>query len=340
VFDVSVLAGLALAVGIWLYLLGSFLLMRGHTEPRPFVSTLRSMLRELFWVTLTQPALLLWYVVGTRMGHGRGGAPVVFVHGYMQNRIGFVGLARRLRGARVGTMYGFNYPWWSHVRSNAIRLARFIEHVSREENAARVDLVCHSMGGLVAFEAMRAEHEPGRVRRCVTIASPHAGVAWRGPMLGFGSADLRRDSAYLTALGALELRVPTLSIYSSHDNIVYPPATSALAHRGGEDALLEGGPAHFSILFSPTVAARVADFLEREDVPAATLELAANGTAVAMSTGMSAPNPPKPSPAPVPSRQKPEPLPEFGEEAEPKSSEFGTEKDAKDITAGGFDPIP
>ncbi len=45
----------------------------------------------------------------------------------------------------------------------------------------------------------------------------------------------------------------------------------------------------------------------------------------------------KPAPMPAP------PMPEeadFAEEAGPKRTEFETEKDAKAITSGGFDPIP
>src|SRR5262249_53334424 len=153
-----------------------------------------------------------------------------------------------LRHARVGAMYGFNYPWWSTIGGNARRLARFVERVCEDESAEQADLVCHSMGGLVALEYMK--HDTRRVRRCVTIASPHAGIVWRGPLLGFGARDLRRASAYLTGLGSVALPVPTLSIYSAHDNVVHPPETSTLSHRGGEDALLEGGLGHFSMLFS------------------------------------------------------------------------------------------
>ena len=49
------------------------------------------------------------------------------------------------------------------------------------------------------------------------------------------------------------------------------------------------------------------------------------------------PEPKKPSP--TPRRVKPEDA-DFAEEAAPKTSEFKTEKDAKEITAGDFDPIP
>ena len=50
---------------------------------------------------------------------------------------------------------------------------------------------------------------------------------------------------------------------------------------------------------------------------------------------------PKPQVTP-PAQPSPNPSDEadFAEEAGPKKSEFETEKDAKNLTAGGFDPIP
>ena len=54
------------------------------------------------------------------------------------------------------------------------------------------------------------------------------------------------------------------------------------------------------------------------------------------STSMT-PTPKKP--VAEPEREKPENV-DFAVEAGPKETEFGTEKDAKELTAGGFDPIP
>jgi len=54
--------------------------------------------------------------------------------------------------------------------------------------------------------------------------------------------------------------LPTLSIFSTHDNIVHPKETSHLVRRGGRDVEVEG-IAHLSILFSPVVAEHVASFL-------------------------------------------------------------------------------
>jgi pimeloyl-ACP methyl ester carboxylesterase len=267
------------------YALGSFLLMGRHVGTRQLGRSLRALARELWIAGLTQPVLPLFYLVGYRMdalfarpaGSGaapgraaRGGeVPIVFVHGYMQNRVGFLGLARALLGRGAGPMFGFNYPWFGSIAGNAQRLERFVESICRETGATAVDLVCHSMGGLVAMEMMRGEaaRHALRVRRCVTIATPHAGVMWRGPLLGFGATSLRRGSALLAAHAGLRPPVPTLSVYSTHDNVVHPKESSSLALRGGRDVEIEG-PAHLAILFAPEVAEHVAAFLVAPDVVA------------------------------------------------------------------------
>jgi triacylglycerol lipase len=78
-----------------------------------------------------------------------------------------------------GTALRHQLPWFGSIHGNAGRLGRFIERVVRETGAPRVDLVAHSLGGLVAMEYLSTS-SADRVRRVVTIASPHVGVAWRG----------------------------------------------------------------------------------------------------------------------------------------------------------------
>jgi pimeloyl-ACP methyl ester carboxylesterase len=187
--------------------------------------------------------------------------PVVFVHGYFQNRVDFVGLARALSKGHDAPLFGFNYPWTDLVPNNAKRLARFIEEVCAETGASQVDLVCHSLGGIVALEYI---HEGGdaRVRRCVTVASPHAGVAWRGPVIGTVGLgqQVRSGCAFLRDRAGRKIAIPCLSIYSTHDNVVHPPTTSALAARGGVDLVIDG-VGHLSLLFTPSVYETIASFL-------------------------------------------------------------------------------
>lgn len=51
------------------------------------------------------------------------------------------------------------------------------------------------------------------------------------------------------------LPIKVVSIFSSHDNMVHPSTTSALAARGGDDVQIEG-VGHLGILFSREVAER------------------------------------------------------------------------------------
>lgn len=261
----SALGASSFVLGVVVYTLASFALMRSHTAARPLGTWIRELVREVVHTIVTQPLLPLFYLYGYRMRSRPGPlskVPVVFVHGYFHNRVGFVGLARALAVRGLGPLYGFNYPWWASVESNARRLERFVARVCKETGGGAVDLVCHSMGGLVAMEMLRngLERDHVAVRRCVTIASPHAGVAWRGPILGVGGASLRRGSKLLEAHAGHRMTVPTLSLFSTHDNVVHPKETSRLAERGGLDVEVEGA-AHLSILFSRAVADQVAAFL-------------------------------------------------------------------------------
>jgi predicted alpha/beta hydrolase family esterase len=262
---------------ILVYAVGSFALMRPYTATRTLRVSLRELTREAVLAVVTQPLLPLYYLYGHRMEwlarrpkvERASKVPVVFVHGYMQNRVGFVGLARALASRGIGPLFGFNYPWFASLESNARRLERFVERVCNETGSAAVDLVCHSMGGLVAMEMLHDEaHKQNlKVRRCVTIATPHAGVAWRGPLLGVGATSLRRGSKLLEAQAGYTLALPTLSIFSSHDNVVHPKETAYLVKRGGRDVEVEG-IAHLAILFSRPVAEHVAAFLLEPGPPA------------------------------------------------------------------------
>jgi pimeloyl-ACP methyl ester carboxylesterase len=273
---VAVLAVLALAAGILVYVGGSFALMRAHVDRRPATRHLVEALREIGWAALTQPLLPLFYLVGRRLARGHG-TPVVVVHGYTQNRVDFLRVARGLGRAGLGPVYGFNYPWFASVHANARRLARFCDAVRRETGAARVDLVGHSLGGLVALEYLH-DAGPARVRRLVTIASPHAGIAWRGPIVGSGAALMRRGSTFLVERATRAVPVPSLSLYSSHDNVVHPPATSTLAPRGGRDhAVSHVG--HLSILFDPALVRAVVEFI---GAPDATVERVAASSAASL----------------------------------------------------------
>jgi len=247
----------AVVIGVLVYVLVTFVMTYAHVPKRGIHHTFRYAFRETFLAVFVTLLFPLYVAVGHK--RGRGTRPVVLVHGYTQNRVDFVYLSRFLRARGLGPIYGFNYFSFGDIRSNGERLARFVEHVCKDSGASAVDLVCHSMGGLVARWCIRLE--PGRVRRCVTIASPHAGVRFRGPIVGRGGRQLRAGTHFLAELSTAPLGVPMLSIFSTHDNIVAPAHDAAsLAPFGGRDFVVDH-VGHLTILFDQRVASAVADFL-------------------------------------------------------------------------------
>ncbi len=235
----------------------SHALMRAHVDDRGFGAALREALRELLWVILIQPLLPVYFFVGRRMGRSGRGPPVIFVHGYFQNRADFVYLARELRRHGIGPLFAINYVWLQSVEQCTRALGRFIDAVRRETGATQVDLVTHSLGGLLAVHYLA--HEGGRehVRRCVTVATPHRGVAYRGPILGRVRHVVRRGH------GVSPLPdVPFLGVYSTHDNVVFPADTAHAESPAAENVVVPG-VGHLAILFAPETAQAVIRFLSK-----------------------------------------------------------------------------
>ena len=246
----------AVTVGVFLYVTVTYAMTLSHVPRRGAWRTLVYAVRESVLAGLVTTLFPLYVAIGSKRGGGQ--RPVVLVHGYTQNRADFIYLSWFLRARGIGPVYGFNYFSYADIRKSGDRLARFVDKVRRETGAASVDLVCHSMGGLVARQCIRLA--PSHVRRCVTIASPHSGVRYRGPVLGRGGRQLRAGTRFLMELSAIPLTVPMLSIHSTHDNIVAPHAVSSLEAWGGRDYVVDQ-VGHLTILFDRRVAVAAADFL-------------------------------------------------------------------------------
>lgn len=94
--------------------------------------------------------------------------PVVFVHGLLGDPTNFVVLRRALGGRCFAS---FAYVPRLDYRRLAAELARLIEGVCAATGARHVDLVGHSLGGLVARQLVQTNGP--RVRRLVTLGAPY-----------------------------------------------------------------------------------------------------------------------------------------------------------------------
>ena len=157
--------------------------------------------------------------------------PIVVVHGYMANRGYLHPLVRRIEKAGLGPVFVPDFrTWFATIEVFAAEIHREVERIVAATGQPRVVLVAHSMGGL-GCRAYLTRHGAGRVARLVTLCSPHHGTALAPLGSGENARQMRIGSAFLMDLERREngaAAVPTLCVYSCHDNLVSPYDSAAL----------------------------------------------------------------------------------------------------------------
>ncbi|MEC7946005.1 MAG: alpha/beta fold hydrolase, partial [Myxococcota bacterium] len=173
--------------------------------------------------------------------------PVLLVPGFGLNRGSMFMLALYLRRCGWRWVHAINHrPRNTTVPLLARNLAHEIEETCAAAGVEKVDVIGHSMGGIVAAFYINELNGRARVRRLVTLGTPWAGTrAW---VFGWRreARDLAPGSPVLAA--AVPPRVPTTSIWSASDAIVLPPESSVLqgasvvqlAHVGHLEMLFNG----------------------------------------------------------------------------------------------------
>lgn len=179
--------------------------------------------------------------------------PVLLIHGVVCNRGVWRPMARALRAHGLGPIAAVNLePPLGHIGSHAESVAREIRQLRRVCGGARVAIVAHSMGGLVARDVLRVLG-PNDISRIVTLGSPHHGSLLARALPGLPFREMEPGSRWLADLNAGQeghFQVPITCIYSAHDNMVRPTWSAAL--EGATRIELEG-LGHLSLLSARAV---------------------------------------------------------------------------------------
>lgn len=186
---------------------------------------------------------------------------VVLVHGFLASAGVFRPLRARLEretGARVAT---FTHAPCVGVRRIARQLAEVVDRIPA---GARVTVVGHSLGGVVARWYVQEMGGHERVARTVSLASPFCGVDVPQLLVG---VDLHAQSDLLKRLRerASDCGVPHTSVVAADDAVVAGVATACL---GYGDVVVVPRCGHNALLFDPQVAALVIDRVLRARVDA------------------------------------------------------------------------
>ena len=157
--------------------------------------------------------------------------PVVLIHGVLVNDGLWFWFRRGLQRQGIGPIYTVNYgPPHADIERFARQLAATIDAVCAATGGAKVALIGHSMGGLVARAYLR-RFGPARVERLITIGTPHHGSILARSFPGKSLAQMHPGSAWLAKLNEAEdgpPPVPITSIWSRHDSMVIPQGSAEL----------------------------------------------------------------------------------------------------------------
>ena len=158
--------------------------------------------------------------------------PLLLIHGIVCNRSIWRRWLQRLHAEGFAPIRAVNLePLFADIELHASRVEQELHALQRESNGARVAVVAHSMGGLVARAALRSLG-PDAISRIVTVAAPHHGTQIARWFRWLPVRQMSPDSPWLRALNAAQegqLAVDFTSIYSLHDNLIVPPRSARLA---------------------------------------------------------------------------------------------------------------
>ncbi|MEU5973504.1 alpha/beta fold hydrolase [Streptomyces sp. NPDC047315] len=196
-----------------------------------------------------------------------GPRPVIMLHGLVDNRSVFVLLRRFLARHGWSRLECLNYsPLTCDIRAAADLLGRHVEEICARTGREDVDVVGHSLGGLIARYYVQRLGGDRRVRTLVTLGTPHSGTT----VAALASAhpivrQMRPDSPVIAELAEATpgCRTRFVSVWSELDQLMAPVETARLDH---PDLIVENvrvsGIGHLALLVHPAVAARVQQALQ------------------------------------------------------------------------------
>ncbi|WP_330459378.1 alpha/beta fold hydrolase [Streptomyces sp. NBC_00820] len=195
------------------------------------------------------------------------GPPVVLLHGFIDNRSVFVLLRRSLAQHGRERVESLNYsPLTCDIRAAAELLGRHVEEICERTGSDRVDIVGHSLGGLIARYYAQCLGGDLRVRTLVTLGTPHSGtravpLANAHPIV----RQMRPGSELLKELArpAPGCRTRFVSFWSDLDSVMDPLEAACVDHPDLDTQNVRvSGIGHLALPVHPAVAAGIREALD------------------------------------------------------------------------------
>lgn len=165
--------------------------------------------------------------------------PVLLVHGIVHNASAFIPLKKRMEADAWKNVYSINYSTRHGSFTKMVdTVSKRVDEIIEETKSPQIDIVAHSLGGLVSRYFMSVGSGRGKVHHLVTLGTPHRGTPLslflKYSLLSGLNTDLRADSYIIRMLNetALPRGSQLTSIYSRYDFVSWP----------GENCTVDGLP--------------------------------------------------------------------------------------------------
>ncbi|TDQ00845.1 esterase/lipase family protein [Labedaea rhizosphaerae] len=218
-------------------------------------------MRRILGIVAAVAALVL-APVGT--AHAAGHTPVVFVHGYSGNSSNWTTAEAvfAARGYSANEMYGFNYNWAGSNKTSAAALSAYVDNVLRTTGASQVDIVNHSMGGLVSDWYIKQLGGQPKVRHLASIAGANHGTTFAsGCLVNVSCQEMLPGSSFITTVTSGDETPGSTKYatwYSPCDGVIIPYTSTRL---NGATNNLVACQTHIGYLTDTFTLGAVATFL-------------------------------------------------------------------------------
>lgn len=255
----DVAAQLALTAARGLAVAGRFV---GRKLASAFLAIDPDVRRHVAQVPLMTYTLLASRSVTVEPGEPDGHPPLVFVHGFGGSRGDFLLMAGYLHLRGRKRRYAIEFESGQSIEQKARALAELVREVVRVTGEPKVDVVAHSLGGVITRVALVDHALAPLLRRVITLGSPHHGTVPARYSSSLTTIELRPNSALLARLAQSPWpdEVHGVSFWSKGDVIILPHESAALP---GTDQIEVTPFTHLSYLVDPRSWMLVSDELSR-----------------------------------------------------------------------------
>jgi triacylglycerol lipase len=190
--------------------------------------------------------------------------PVVFVHGFTGSASNWATAQSVFRAAGYSSseLYAYEYNSYGDNVTNARGLATFVSQVRSRTGASKVDIVNHSMGGLVSLWYLKQLGGAQYVNHLASLAGANHGTTYAGACLIYVTCQqMYPGSAFINTLSAGDetpgaTRYATW--YSACDGIIIPYTSTVLSGATNNAVLCQ---THLGYLADTVVLSQVRSFL-------------------------------------------------------------------------------